>query len=182
MAWIARPEPKLVEAGPFNPPYQEALDGTLELAGPEGYLVTALDRYELSAMVMSTKRYRFDHQSKLSPVDFLLAWGPLTREPNLSGIRYTQSGRWGHTRFKFDEVNVSPRIMTVSSANTHIVPEFGNRALRRRLLRARRGDVVHLEGYLVRIDGPDGWLWESSRTRKDYGDRACEIFYVTSMR
>lgn len=182
IAFVVRPEPEPIEAGPFDPPLQEALKEPVELAAPEGYRITALDRYEVSAMLMSSKRYRFDHQARVSPVDFLLAWGPLTREPNLSGIRYSQSGRWGHTRFSFDAVNISPRVITVSSANTHIIPEVGNGPLRRRLLRARRGDIVNLEGYLVRVDGPDGWFWESSRTRRDYGDRACEIFYVTAMR
>jgi hypothetical protein len=179
LAFVTRPEPGLVEAGPFAEPEQRAVERALELAAPEGFRIFAMDTYVVEAMVLSRKRYRFDAEAKLSPVDFLLGWGPLTLEPNLSGIRYTQDGRWGNYRFGRATIDVRPRDITLNAANTHMIPEPGNREVRRRLLRARRGDVLRMEGYLVRVEGPNGWIWESSRTRADFGPRACELFYVT---
>jgi hypothetical protein len=39
-------------------------------------------------------------------------------------------------------------------------------------------DVVHLRGKLVRVDGPGGWRWVSSLSRKDSG---CELMWVESV-
>jgi hypothetical protein len=179
LTYAARPEPKTLEAGPFPEPEQREVEGRLELSAPAGFRIFAMDTYVVEAMVLSRKRYRWDREAKLSPVDFLLAWGPLTLEPNLSGIRYTQGGRWGSYRFGNEAISVRPREIVLNAANTHMIPETGNREVFRRLLRARRGDVLRMEGYLVRIEGPNGWRWESSRTRADWGKRACEVFYVT---
>lgn len=181
LGWLARPRPVPLEVGPFDPPRQIALDKPAELPAPENYRITALDEYSMTAMVMSRERYRFDRQSEVSPVDLLLGWGPVTVEPNLSGIRYSQGGRWGNTRFRYDEIDITPRMINLSIANTHMIPEEGNREVRKRIMRARRGDVLTMKGYLVRVDGPDGWKWESSRTRRDFGNHACEIFYVTEV-
>ncbi len=181
LGWFLRPQPKPIEAGPFDPPTQVEIDEPIELAAPEDYRITALDEYSLTAMVMSRKRYRLDRQSKISPVDFLLGWGNVTLEPNLSGIEYSQDGRWGNARFRYDAINIKPREITLTTANTHMIPEFGNREIKRRIMRARRGDVLSMKGYLVRVDSTDGWYWESSRTRRDWGNHACELFYVTEI-
>jgi len=41
--------------------------------------------------------------------------------------------------------------------------------------------IVKLEGYLVRIDGKNGYVWESSLTRNDTGAHACEVVFVKSI-
>lgn len=180
--WLMRPQPKPIEAGPFAPPKQVEVEDYLQLPAPEGYRIRALDEYSVTAMIMSRERYWIDRQSKISPVDFLLGWGRITLEPNLSGIAYSQDGRWGNTRFRYDEIDIKPREISLSTANTHMIPEFGNREIKSRILRARRGDVLTMRGYLVRVDSnEDGWFWESSRSRRDWGNRACEIFYVTDI-
>jgi hypothetical protein len=178
---LIRPDPRPLEAGPFDPPIQVAIDDPVELTAPEDYRITALDEYAVTAMVMSRKRYWLDRQSDLSPVDFLLGWGQVTVEPNLSGISYRQDGRWGNTRFRYDAINLKPREINLATANTHMIPEYGNREVKRRIMRARRGDVLTMRGYLVRVDSTDGWYWESSRTRRDWGNHACELFYVTEI-
>jgi hypothetical protein len=38
-------------------------------------------------------------------------------------------------------------------------------------------DLVELEGYLVYVKG-DNFTWNSSLTRNDTGDGACEVLYV----
>lgn len=40
------------------------------------------------------------------------------------------------------------------------------------------GQVVTLCGYLVRVQVPDGWHWNSSMTRSDSGNGACELAWV----
>jgi hypothetical protein len=44
-----------------------------------------------------------------------------------------------------------------------------------------RGDVVRLEGDLVDVDGPGGFVWRTSLTRTDTGPGACETLYVRAI-
>ena len=49
------------------------------------------------------------------------------------------------------------------------------------LKKVRPGEIVHLRGYLVEISAADGWFWNSSMTREDTGDGACELVRVESV-
>jgi hypothetical protein len=42
----------------------------------------------------------------------------------------------------------------------------------------RVGQIVTLDGYLVNATGPEGRTWNSSLTRDDTGNGACELIYV----
>lgn len=44
--------------------------------------------------------------------------------------------------------------------------------------RIREGHIVSLSGYLVNVEGDDGWRWRSSLRRTDTGAGACELIYV----
>ncbi len=46
----------------------------------------------------------------------------------------------------------------------------------------RVGQIVTMNGYLVNATGPEGRTWNSSLTRQDTGNGACELFYVESAR
>lgn len=46
----------------------------------------------------------------------------------------------------------------------------------------REGDVVVIAGLLVDVDGSDGFRWESSRSREDTGDGACELVFADAIR
>lgn len=58
----------------------------------------------------------------------------------------------------------------------HMIP--ANDEIKSRLKKVRVGQVVALSGYLVRVQGADGWHWNSSMTRRDSGDGACEVVWV----
>ena len=62
----------------------------------------------------------------------------------------------------------------------HMIPSSNQIA--RALKRVRRGQVVQLSGYLVKIEAPDGWQWRSSLSRKDTGNGSCEVIYVKDFR
>lgn len=171
---------KLAPTGPFPAPEQTELSYFKPLGVFGDYDIWAMDEFEIEGMILSRKRYRFDKESKLSPVDFLIAWGPLTQEPAVSQIEWSQSGRWGFFRYPAG-LGLSPQTITRNHSNMHVVPDPSDRYIRRQVLRVRRGDVVRMRGYLVQIDGPDGWRWRSSRSRTDTGARACEIMFVTDI-
>lgn len=175
-----RPAPRLVAGSAYAAPVQVELLEAMELPAPEGYTITATDEYTLEGIIVSRKRYSSGRESELGPVDFAMAWGDLTREPNLNGIKYSQGNRWYYYRYKKDAVTVTAAEVIAQSANVHILPETGNDALRDRLMDFRRGDEVRITGYLVQVRGDDGWRWDSSRVRTDTGARSCEVIYVTS--
>ena len=136
--------------------------------------ITPLARFEIRARILSAERYRFDRAAELSPVDFALGWGPMSDSRVLDAITIRQDGRWYY--WSASHLPIPPAEIISHSANMHMIPVNG--AVERRLLGARVGQIVHLEGDLVRADGPDGWHWVSSLSRTDTGDGSCEVVWV----
>lgn len=168
------------DPGWLEPPLQTPLSPFVRLEGPtDAYSIEGTDEYDVRALVISREPYWQDEGAEISPVDFLLGWGPCATDPNLNSIRWSQGGRWANYRYDYDKVTIDGTTIARNSANTHIIPDPKSLVVERTLKRIRRGDVVRLKGYLVRITRSDGWRWNSSRTRNDTGGGACEVFYVT---
>ncbi|MCK5177696.1 MAG: hypothetical protein KAQ92_08270 [Candidatus Aenigmarchaeota archaeon] len=136
-------------------------------------------QYRIYAMVMSKHRYRLGWEGKIAPYDLALAWDKLMLPEYQKGIRYSQGNRWYH--YRYDAGYPLPKSYISShSSNHHIIP--GNDNLKKALGKIRVKEKVYLEGYLVHIKGKvkgrEVW-WNSSLTRKDSGNHACEILYLT---
>ncbi|WP_109124094.1 hypothetical protein [Dyella sp. C11] len=134
-------------------------------------------RFELTARVLSREDYHFDAGASIAPIDLALGWGRMSDSSVLSQIQITQSFRFYH--WHVDHFPIPRREIEQSSANMHMIPADDN--ARRELERVRRGEVIHLEGFLVDASRPDGWQWHTSMTRDDVGDGACELVYVESV-
>lgn len=137
--------------------------------------------YTISAMVVSTRRYRRGYMSKLSPFDYALIWG---RVPEyLPYIEFDQIVRFCLFRAKNPEL-VDLAYISTHMSNNHLIPASDN--IGKALSKAREHDLVRLEGYLVNVISQDKnnnfGYWNSSMSRKDYGNGACEIIYVKSLR
>lgn len=92
----------------------------------------------------------------------------------LERINITQSGRFYY--WTTPDYPIPRREIETSSANVHIVP--ANETVLQHLSAIRRGHVVRLTGYLIEVQGSDGWRWKSSLTRADTGRGACELIWV----
>lgn len=143
--------------------------------------------YEVDALVIGTKRYSSSSvEGKLSPVDLGLAWGDVAKVNDTVDFHWRQSGRWLYWTINNDEdynkAGGSSYINTHSS-NNHIIP--ADDTVKKQVLKVRKGDHVKLEGCLVEISGTDSsgreFTWNSSFSREDTGNHACEVFYVTSV-
>jgi hypothetical protein len=171
--WRSRP----VSHGPGmvapSVPRQEMIEGEIPFSH-KGYLITPLAIFWVEARVLSTKRYRSGRESDLSPVDLALGWGPMSDEAVLKHIEIGQTSRFYFWRT--ENIPVPPELIELSSANMHLIPARNDVA--RQVSRARRGSVIVIRGYLVQVDGRDGWQWRSSLTRTDTGAGACEIVWV----
>ncbi|HEX9081505.1 MAG TPA: hypothetical protein VF768_04445, partial [Holophagaceae bacterium] len=137
--------------------------------------ITPLAQFDIRARILSRERYWFDRAAELSPLDLALGWGPMSDTQVLQHITIRQSGRWYY--WSSSSLPISAGEIVSHSANMHMIP--ASDAVARRLLAARVGQIVHLEGDLVRADGPDQWHWISSLSRTDTGDGSCEVVWVT---
>ena len=139
-----------------------------------GYRIVPLEPFAIEATVLSAKRYRFDRESDLAPVDLALGWGPMANPAVSRKITVSQRDRWYYWRVS--ELPIPQREIETHSANMHIIP--ATPYIENRLEALRSGAVVRLKGYLVEARGPDGWRWRSSLSREDTGAGACEVMWV----
>jgi len=140
----------------------------------KGFQLTPLADFRLQARVLGTENYSLGRESELSPIDLALGWGPMSDSAVLQEIEISQGGRF--YRWSAAHLPVPRTAIIRHSANMHMVP--ANTEVERQLKRLRRGDIISLEGELIRADAPDGWHWISSMTREDSGNGACELVWV----
>jgi hypothetical protein len=138
---------------------------------------TAIAQFDLRARVLSSNHYQFDAEADISPVDLALGWGRMSDSAILDELSIKQSGRcyfwrpkWGH------DMPLPVKEIVSHSANMHMIP--ANDAIARTLDDVRPGEVVALDGYLVQVNKPHGWVWKTSTTRTDLGMGACEVVWV----
>jgi len=143
----------------------------------KNYTITPLQNFNIEARVLSKEKYRFDKEADLSPIDLALGWGKMSDEGILKNIDITQSGRWYH--WHTDRFPIPRREIETYSANMHMIP--ASKEIEKNLSKIRKGDVVMIQGYLVRVDAKDGYYWVSSLSRKDTGAHACEVVFVKSI-
>ena len=138
------------------------------------YFITPLAKFHVKAKVLSKKNYHWGREADLSPVDLALGWGRMSDENVLKRIKVSQGHRWYHWRSS--SLPIPRREIETCSANMHLIPanEFVEDAIKQ----CRKGEIVEFRGFLVRVDGTDGWHWKSSLTRKDRGAHACELVWV----
>jgi hypothetical protein len=142
------------------------------------YTITPLARYAITAVVLSRDRYRNDRNADLSPVDLALGWGPMSIASVINDLSISQSGRWYEYSYS-GEPPLEPREIAIHSANTHCLP--ADEAVRERLLAVKRHELVTMQGWLVEVEGADGYHWRSSLSREDTGGGACEVFWITTL-
>jgi hypothetical protein len=141
--------------------------------------VTPLAGFSLEARVLSREDYGFGTEAQFSPTDLALGWGPMA-EPGLAErLSISQGGRFYRYSWGAEGPPLPAPTIASNSANMHLIP--ANAAVAEALDDVDPGEVVRLDGWLVRIDLDGGWHWQSSLTRDDVGDGACELVYVCAL-
>lgn len=143
----------------------------------DDYLITPLANFALEAKVLSREDYMLDRESDLAPTDLALGWQQMSDESVLAQIEIRQSGRWYHWRVQ--DFPIPRRAIETQSANMHMVPADDDVAAMLDLVRP--GQIISLQGQLIRVESYDGWRWQSSLSREDTGASACELVYVTAL-
>jgi hypothetical protein len=135
-------------------------------------------RYDITARILSTERYRFDALAALAPEDLALGWGPMSDNTVLETVDISQSGRFYWWRPHANTPVPAETIIT-HSANTHVIP--ADERIKQELGRLRVGEVVRLTGSLVDANRDDGASIHTSLSRSDTGAGACEVLLVESV-
>jgi hypothetical protein len=143
----------------------------------DGHTLTPRAEFAVEARLLSQKRYRFDREARLSPMDFALGWGAMSDNAVLEELDISQSSRFFWWRYENEPPLPVPEVVR-SAANMHLIP--ADASVERQLARMRPGQVVALKGLLVNATADNGWQWNSSLTREDTGAGACELFWVES--
>lgn len=175
--WFLFLKPSSIELGEgvFAPdlPIQKSWNGEKDFKF-NGYRISPLADFEITAKVLSKKNYSSGREADLSPVDLALGWGRMSDESVLDSIKISQSGRW--YRWRTAEYPIPRSEISSNSANMHMIP--ADEFVASQLDRVKQGEVISLSGELVRVDASDGWHWISSLSREDTGGGACEVIFV----
>jgi hypothetical protein len=136
----------------------------------------ALARFRMRARVLRTERYWMGIESRFSPVDIAVGWGPMSDQRILDQLYLSQGRRFLEYRPKGRSFPIPFAEMNSHSANMHMIP--ADKEVRKLLRVVRRGNIIDLDGYLVEVDPKEGGKWRSSLSRTDSGGGACEIVWV----
>ncbi|MGH8051837.1 MAG: hypothetical protein ACREPB_14355 [Arenimonas sp.] len=161
-------------------PLQSEVDnriGVLQLGESK---VTPMAGFSLQARVLAREDYRFDAGAEFSPTDLALGWGPMSEPGMADKLNISQSTRWYRYSWDSDGPPIPLEDIISHSANMHMIP--ANPVVAKSLKEISENDVIELEGWLIRIEKNDGWHWQSSLSRSDSGDGACELVYVCSIK
>jgi len=142
------------------------------------YQIMPAAEFSVEARVLSTETYHMGREADLSLIDLALGWGPMSDGAVLDRLQISQGNRFYSYRWS-DQPPIQPSEIVEHSANMHMIPSSDE--IKRRLDKVSEGQVVAISGYLVRVQAPDGWHWNSSMTRSDSGNGACELVWVKSL-
>jgi len=140
------------------------------------YRIEPLARYDITARVLSTRRYWMGRESNVAPIDFAVAWGAMSDQAILDQFRFHQGSRHLYYRLRGCRMPLPREEVNAHVANMHLIPASDE--VGAHLDAVSAGQIVTLGGYLVQVNGPDGFFWKSSLSRTDTGDGACELMWV----
>jgi len=142
----------------------------------DGWKLSPVAAYKVTARVLKTKGYDSAPIDYLVPVDFLLGWGPMSDTSIIDKLELNISNRYATWRW-WGAPPIAPGEISSHASNHHLVP--ANDLIRQRLNAVRTGDIVTLEGELVNIQDTGGHThYRTSLTRTDTGPGACEVMLV----
>jgi hypothetical protein len=138
--------------------------------------LTPLAGFSVDGRVLSREDYQYGRESQFSPTDLALGWGPMSAPGLADKLEISQGGRWYRYHWGGEGPPLAPADIATHSANMHMVPASDEVA--RALSQVRADEKIRLDGWLLRIDGDEGWHWQSSMSRDDAGAGACELVLV----
>lgn len=141
--------------------------------------------YSISARVESVRGYD-DDISSIAPYDLLLAWGQVAENSDGNSLAWEQSDRQGTVSGSLKtrgETEIDTAYVISHISNNHVIPANSN--IMAGMASIQPGDLVRIDGRLVDLKLTKGSRLleiDTSRTRYDQGDGACEVILVEHLR
>ena len=187
--YMGNPPPKHKSAAGLPDPTQIPATGEVNMKLEE-YDVNIKYKasYKIKALAVSTKNYSGTSiPDLLAKKDVALAWGSVAENNEKVDFNWSQDGRWYKWMVtdgsQLSAAGLSESDVNRHSANNHLIPADGE--IKKEISKIRKGDIVEITGYLVSLKAtkPEGetYDWNSSLTRTDTGNGACELIYVTGV-
>jgi len=159
-------------------PDQRNLDSRVTFDA-KGHIFIKRAEFAVTARVLRKEIYRLDGGANLAPVDLGLGWGPMSDSRIVDQLEFSQMGRYLYWSPRNQATFPLARAaITANTAQVHAIP--ANATIERTLRYLRPGQVVTLQGFLVDVRGPSGFAWNTSLSRTDSGDGACELMWIES--
>ena len=170
----------------ISAPIQSEASGGFDLKkGSWNVDITYVAEYEVSGKVVNIHDYKGSSlNDKLSPVDVGLTWGELANDNQVRW--YSTGNRFLYWKASYEVINKlgGEDIISEQYSNNHLIP--ANDEIEKLVKEIEEDDYVTIKGYLVNMyatksDGSYRY-WNSSTSRKDTGDGACELIYVEDVK
>lgn len=144
----------------------------------ETYMVKPIANYEIWGLVVThndiTGFIDITHdENSVDIKDLCVIWGANLHNEDYREVKYSSGDftcYWSYSRpmnFHFNKI-----------ANNHLLSD--NEAIRQQILRTKIGDQVRMKGMLVSYSPASNpsWVRNTSTTREDTGNHACEVMFV----
>ena len=147
-----------------------------------------LAKYVTVGRVVETFVYvKYKTSNSLGPMDIGMSWGNMAKDKNHEKISYSMIGD-RRVRYLISDANWLDRVGGINQvgleiANVHVIPATPQ--IEKKIKKIVEDDYIKLEGYLVGASYKKNngtYTWNSSLTRLDSGDGACEVMYVTDIK
>jgi len=148
------------------------------VAQMKDYTVTAVAAYTIRGRVLHTKHYWADGND-LVPYDVALGWGRMSDQSVLDHLEISQGNRFYFYQWHGESPIPQDEIVAHSS-NNHLIA--ASNAIAHVISGLYPGEIVTMQGYLVNVSKPNGFHWNTSLSRTDTGNGACEVFYVEGIK
>lgn len=141
-----------------------------------GWTFDAKAAFTIRARVLVAARFSLGGGSDISPFDFTLGWGPMSDTAVLRKLVFTHGFRLVYwVPVDGQALPVDRDVIGRHVSNMHAIP--ASPEIYQQLKDIRVDDVVTFEGYLVYATSGSRF-WNSSLTRDDIGDGACEVMWI----
>jgi hypothetical protein len=160
-------------------PHQDNYEDSQPTVRKGKWTLTPRARYDITARVLLRERYRFDDMSDLSPLDLSLGWGEMSGNAMLDELDLSESKRELHETVRAEYEGMDYGYVLRHSSNNHVIPL--DAGIESQLLALHAGQVIELQGDLVDAHSDDGWHANTSLTRDDEGEGACEVMLVRAV-
>jgi len=168
-------------------PLQQLSDGRAFATIIKGYTYTLTPKatYDISGLVVSQHRgdalFNLGHKADPGNIkDVCVVWGEAVTNGSYRKVKFT-SGEFTCS-YSWSGV-VTPPFNPEKASNNHLIP--GSSTIARQIRAIHVGDQIRMAGllvdYKVTKDGQDIFTRQTSLTRGDTGNGACEILYVTDL-